>query len=129
MSQIKIYAHQPTIQKYRTQLSNAIHQALVEALHYPVEKCFQRFIIMEPDNYIYPNDRSHFYTIIEISMFTGRSTESKKLLIKKIYDYIEDETEISPQDIEITIFETPKENWGIRGKNADELTLNYQVNV
>ena len=84
---------------------------------------------MEPDNYIYPNDRSHFYTIIEISMFTGRSTESKKLLIKKIYDYIEDETEISPQDIEITIFETPKENWGIRGKNADELTLNYQINV
>ena len=37
MSQIKIYAHQLTIQKYRTQLSNAIHQALVEALHYPVK--------------------------------------------------------------------------------------------
>ncbi|MFI7879447.1 tautomerase family protein, partial [Acinetobacter baumannii] len=23
----------------------------------------------------------------------------------------------------------PKENWGIRGKNADELLLNYQVNI
>ncbi|EMF4277778.1 tautomerase family protein, partial [Acinetobacter baumannii] len=22
-----------------------------------------------------------------------------------------------------------KENWGIRGKNADELLLNYQVNI
>ena len=24
---------------------------------------------------------------------------------------------------------TPKENWGIRGENADELQLNYKVNV
>ncbi|MBP6190480.1 MAG: tautomerase family protein, partial [Acinetobacter sp.] len=36
---------------------------------------------------------------------------------------------ISAQDVEITIFETPKSNWGIRGKNADELNLNYKVNI
>ncbi|MFW2759274.1 tautomerase family protein, partial [Acinetobacter baumannii] len=31
--------------------------------------------------------------------------------------------------IVITIFETPKDNWGIRGKNADELLFIYQVNI
>lgn len=34
---------------------------------------------------------------------------------------------ISPQDVEITIHESPKENWGIRGKLGHELVLNYQV--
>jgi phenylpyruvate tautomerase PptA (4-oxalocrotonate tautomerase family) len=32
-----------------------------------------------------------------------------------------------PQDVEITIHESPKENWGIRGKPGDELSLSYKV--
>ncbi|MNU79680.1 hypothetical protein D3C71_692950 [compost metagenome] len=62
-------------------------------------------------------------------MFIGRSTETKKRLIQTLFRNIEERCKIAPQDIEITIFETPQENWGIRGKNADELLLNYQVNV
>lgn len=38
-------------------------------------------------------------------------------------------SEISVNDVEITIFETPKENWGIRGLPGDELALNYKVEV
>lgn len=129
MSQIKIYALADTIDKYRFELSKAIHEALVEALQYPVEKCFQRFIKMQKEDFIYPSDRSDLYVIIEISMFSGRSVESKKQLINKIFKNIESESGISLQDIEITIFETPQENWGIRGKTAYELKLNYQVNV
>ena len=40
-----------------------------------------------------------------------------------------DYKKIDLNDVEITIFETPKENWGIRVENADELQLNYKVNV
>ncbi|MDB9694830.1 tautomerase family protein, partial [Acinetobacter nosocomialis] len=75
------------------------------------------------------SDQSQHYVIIELSMFTGRSTEAKKRLIQTLFSNIQQYCRINPQDIEITIFETPKENWGIRGKNADELHLNYQVNV
>jgi hypothetical protein len=32
-------------------------------------------------------------------------------------------------DVEITITETPKYNWGIRGMIGDELKLNYKVEV
>lgn len=129
MSQIKIYALNKTIIQFRDQLSDAIHQALVTSLSYPVEKKFQRFIALEQANFIYPNDRSDNYTIIEISMFEGRTTEAKKRLIQTIFDNIQQQCGISTQDIEITIFETPKSNWGIRGQIADELQLNYQVNV
>jgi hypothetical protein len=36
---------------------------------------------------------------------------------------------IVPQDLEITIFETPQANWGIRGKPGDELALSYKVDM
>ncbi|WP_111860544.1 tautomerase family protein [Acinetobacter sp. CFCC 10889] len=129
MSQIKIYALRETIELHRDHLSKAIHQALVTALKYPEEKKFQRFIALEPQNFIYPTDRSDAYIIIEISMFEGRTKEAKKALIKKLFENINDLCGIGSNDVEITIFETPKENWGIRGKNADELQLNYKVNV
>lgn len=46
MSQIKIYALNQTISQFRPRLSEAIHQALVTSLAYPIEKKFQRFIPM-----------------------------------------------------------------------------------
>jgi 4-oxalocrotonate tautomerase family enzyme len=62
-------------------------------------------------------------------MFGGRTTETKKHFIQTLFSNIEKQCGIANQDVEITIFETPKSNWGIRGKIADELTLNYQVNI
>ncbi|ESK38262.1 hypothetical protein P256_01793 [Acinetobacter nectaris CIP 110549] len=129
MSQIKIYGLIDTINKYRETLSSAIHQSLVESLNYPNEKIFQRFIKFEPEDFIFPKDRSKNYLIIEISMFEGRSNFAKKQLIQSLFKKIEMDCHISPQDIEITIFETPLENWGIRGKVATELTLHYKVEV
>lgn len=129
MSQFKIYALSSTIGQHRSQLSTAIHEALVSALSYPAEKKFQRFIALHAEDFIYPADRSHNYVIIEISMFEGRSIDSKKSLIRQLFNNIEVLCGISPQDVEITIFETPKHHWGIRGQCGDELALNYKVEV
>ena len=85
------------------------------------------FIALEEEEFFFPPDRSEHYTIIEISMFEGRSEETKKDLIRTIFRQFEVDLGLSPQDVEITIHETPKANWGIRGKPGDELTLTYQV--
>ena len=129
MSQIKIYGHREAIQKHRTALSDAIHSAVVGALSFPADKRFHRFIELEAESFIHPADRSSNYIIIEISMFEGRSSEAKRNLIKALFSSIQQSCGIEPQDVEITIFETPKANWGIRGMPGDELTLNYKVNV
>lgn len=129
MAQIKIYALNKTIKRHRDHLSIAIHQALTKTLKYPIEKKFQRFISLESEHFIYPSDRTESYIIIEISMFEGRTKEVKKALINTLFQNIHDLCGIDFNGIEITIFETPKENWGIRGKNADELQLNYQINI
>ena len=61
--------------------------------------------------------------------FKGRSVEAKKALIRALYKNIGRACGIEANDVEITISETPKENWGIRGMPGEELALNYKVNV
>jgi 4-oxalocrotonate tautomerase family enzyme len=129
MAQIKIYGLKNHITARRTQLSDAIHACVVEALQYPPDKRFHRFFPLEAEDFVYPADRSEQYTIIEISMFEGRSDEAKKQLIRLLFTRLQSEVGIAPQDVEITIFETPRQNWGIRGQPGDELGLNYRVDV
>ena len=129
MAQIRIYGLHEHLNARRDSLSNAIHQSAMDALGLPEEKRFHRFIGLDDADFIYPGDRSRQYTIIEISMFEGRSVDAKKALIRLLFERLETDCGIAPQDVEITIFETPRHNWGIRGLPADELTLDYQVKV
>jgi phenylpyruvate tautomerase PptA (4-oxalocrotonate tautomerase family) len=62
-------------------------------------------------------------------MFEGRSVEAKKRLIGLLFERMHAQLGIAPQDVEITIFETPRHNWGIRGQAGDELGLEYRVEV
>jgi hypothetical protein len=62
-------------------------------------------------------------------MFEGRSAEAKKRLICLLFERISAQLAISTQDIEMTIFETPRHNWGMRGLPGDAVGLSYQVNV
>jgi len=84
---------------------------------------------IDEDSFFYFEGRTQKHTLIEISAFEGRSIEAKKKLYQLIFEKFEKELQISTMDVEITIFETPMHNWGIRGKSGDELTLNYKVNI
>jgi phenylpyruvate tautomerase PptA (4-oxalocrotonate tautomerase family) len=129
MSQIKIFGIREKLNPIKAQLSDVIHACVVEALHYPPDKRAHRFFPLEKSDFYYPPDRSERYTILEISMFEGRSVEAKKHLIRLLFERVEQEVGIAPKDLEITIFETPKHNWGFRGLPGDEISLNYKVDV
>lgn len=129
MAQVKIFGNRSFIESRRSAISSAVHKSVMEALSYPQEKRFHRFFSLDSESFIYPDDRSEQYIIIEISMFEGRSVAAKKELVRLLFINLEQGVNISPQDVEITIFETPKENWGIRGVPGDELALNYTVEV
>jgi phenylpyruvate tautomerase PptA (4-oxalocrotonate tautomerase family) len=129
LAQVKIYGLASSIRQHRLAFSDAIHKAVMDAFTYPPEKKFHRFMPLALEDFIYPADRSNAYTIIEISIFEGRSIEAKKQLIQKLYEFIPGATGITPHDIEITIFETPRAAWGIRGLPGDEIGLNYKVEI
>ena len=129
MSQIKVYGLEEHLNPMRGELSEAIHSCVVEALSFPPDKRFHHFIGFDREDFYYPADRSDRYTIIEISMFEGRSVEAKKKLVRLLFDKLNRELGIPTSDIETTVFETPKHNWGIRGMPGDELGLGYEVKV
>lgn len=62
-------------------------------------------------------------------MFEGRTVEAKKALIRLMFERFEKELGIAPVDLEMTIFETPRHNWGFRGLPGDEHALDYKVGV
>ncbi len=129
MAQVKIYGERGHLLAARQPLSETIHGCLMDALSLPQDKRFQRFIPLDRDDFLHPPDRSGAYTIIEISMFEGRTHEAKRRLLTLLMERIPDAVGMSAQDLEITLFETPKANWGIRGSTGDQLALNYKVSV
>jgi phenylpyruvate tautomerase PptA (4-oxalocrotonate tautomerase family) len=129
MSQVKIYGLREQLQPIRSRLSDTIHSCVVEALSFPEDKRAHHFFHLDAEDFFSPSGRTDRYTIIEFSMIEGRSIETKKKLINLLFQQIESEISILPNDIEITITETPACNWGFRGKSGDEHTLNYKINV
>ncbi len=113
MAQIKIYGLRESIAPIRQRLSDVIHSCVVDALQYPLDKRAHRFFLLEEENLFYPVGRTNRYTILEISMFEGRSVETKKKLMRLLMERVHPRSAGStPNDLEITITETPKHNWG-----------------
>ncbi len=76
-----------------------------------------------------PPGRTENYTLVEISIFAGRSLETKRLLYQKIVQNF-GILGIAPSDILIVLNEVPLENRGIRGGvPAPEVDLGFEVNV
>ena len=129
MGQIKIFGIKQELHPIRERVSEILQECMFEAFQYPKEKRAHRFIYVDEDSFFYFEGRTKKHTLIEISSFEGRSIEAKKKLYQLIFEKFEKELQISTMDVEITIFETPMHNWGIRGKSGDELALNYKVNI
>ena len=129
MAQIKIYGITEHLLDVREQLSSVIHQAVIDVLGMPADKRAHRFFPMDKDNLLYPGGRTDAYTIIEIAMIEGRTVDTRKKLIRTLFDRIRAQIGITYQDIEITIHESPACNWGFRGIHGDEAQLNYDINV
>ncbi|MCA9832432.1 MAG: tautomerase family protein [Thermomicrobiales bacterium] len=127
MAQFKIYGRDGFLRAHSVAISNAIHAASVAGLGLPEEKRFHRFIPLADWQFIAPPDRSERYLIIEVMMFTGRSVETKKAFYRLLLQNLDDYCGIGAQDVELTITESPRHDWLIRGLPGDELPLNYRI--
>ena len=127
MAQFKIYGRDDVLRPLRTALSDTVHTAAVHVLGLPATKRFHRFFPMTAEDFPTPEGRSGKYTIIEVLMFTGRTVATKKAFYQRLYRDFAQHLGIEAIDLEITIVETPRHDWGIRGQAGDDLTLAYRV--
>jgi len=129
MPQVKIYGLKTTLSPSWEELSDTIHRWVGEALKFPPDKRFRRFIGMDKEDFYFPDSRSDNYLIIELLMISGRSVETKKKLIHLLFGEISEQLRISTTDIEICILESPAYHWSFRGMTGDEAPLSYPVEV
>ncbi len=127
---VVIYGIKEHLNPIKADLSDAIQQSMTQALGLPEDKRAHRFIPLDNSDFYYPSGRSDAYTVIEVNMMEGRKVETKKALIKALFNNIERKLGIAPVDIEITIKEQPAHRWGFRGITGDEVAdLTYKVHV
>ncbi len=126
---IKVYGIAARLNPVKAELSDAIHQAVQDVLGLPEDKRAHRFFPMAREDFYAPGGRSDAYTVIEINMIEGRTEETKKALIKRLFSQLEADLGLSPVDVEITLLEQPSHCWGFRGLTGDEARLNYEVKI
>jgi phenylpyruvate tautomerase PptA (4-oxalocrotonate tautomerase family) len=107
----------------------AVYVAQRDALKVPEHDRHIRFMEHKPEHFHMPPGRTENYTLVEITIFTGRSLETKRLLYQKVVQKF-GILGIAPSDIQIVLHEVPLENWGIRGGvPAPEVDLGFEENV
>ncbi len=102
--------------EYKKALLDCIHEGLLEAIGIEDWDRFQRIIEIDKEDFEIPSGKTENFTIIEITLFPGRTKEQKKNLIERITEKLGERLEIIPTDVFIIINEPPLENWGLGGK-------------
>ncbi|WP_439136376.1 tautomerase family protein [Pseudomaricurvus sp.] len=127
---IVVYGIQEKLNPIKANLSDVLHGCMQSVLGMPEDKRAHRFVPLDRENFYYPGGRSDAYTVIEINLMAGRKPETQKMLIKSIFQELENQMLLSPIDVEITIKEQQPYQWGFRGITGDEANdLKYKVNV
>jgi hypothetical protein len=86
VAQTKVYGVREHPDPIKAKLSAVIHSCVVDALSFPQDKRAHRFFPTDAENFYYPAERTPRCTIVEISMFEGRSVETKKTLIRLLFE-------------------------------------------
>jgi phenylpyruvate tautomerase PptA (4-oxalocrotonate tautomerase family) len=74
--------------------------------------------------------KNPYKILIEITMFSGRTDVTKKMLFKEIVSNLTNSLNIQAAELFIVLNEQPKSNWGVRGGiPACEIELGFKVDV
>jgi phenylpyruvate tautomerase PptA (4-oxalocrotonate tautomerase family) len=130
MPLVKIEIIEGKTNDYKNAVLVGVHHALVNSLGIPDNDRFGRLYELPYNNFEYPPDRTMNVTIIEITMFKGRSLKAKRDLYQSIVNILGKNPGIDGQDIMIILNEPPLENWGVRGgKPASEVDFDFDIEV
>lgn len=109
----------------------AVRGALSEALRAPDEDPTVRLAEYPAELYTlpYPDRHSDRFALVEITMFAGRSMETKRRLYDAVVRRLDD-VGVPPQDVLIVLHEPPLHNWAVDGGTpADEADIGFDVEI
>jgi len=127
MPTVKIELQNGRDKKTLIKIRDLVMDAVVDILQLPSDDRNVRLIEYNPDLFLM---KPPYEILIEISMFSGRTKDTKRKLFQTIVDRLETHGLIDKKKILITLNEQPLENWGGRGGiPADEMDLGFKVKI
>jgi phenylpyruvate tautomerase PptA (4-oxalocrotonate tautomerase family) len=109
----------------------AVRGALSEALHAPAEDPTVRLAEYPAELYIlpYPDRHSDRFALVEITLFAGRSMDTKRHLYDAVVRQLSD-VGVPPKDVLIVLHESPMHNWAVDGGTpANEADVGFDVEI
>jgi phenylpyruvate tautomerase PptA (4-oxalocrotonate tautomerase family) len=130
MPVVRVTMRQGRSADYRKAILNGVHDALVESFEIPEQDRHQQLIQLPPEDFEIPSSQTDAHTLIELTVFPGRSLEAKKKLYQGIVRKLAQDPGIAPTDVLIVLHEPPLENWGIRGgQAATDVNIGFELDV
>jgi 4-oxalocrotonate tautomerase family enzyme len=112
----------------QAELLEAVQRAMVEGIRIPEGDRCVRLLELPPEAILARPDRSEKYTIIEISMFKGRSIEAKRRLYAALVRELA-AFDVPARDVKVLIHEPERENWSVGGVALSDVELGFTVEV
>ena len=110
-------------------LIKAVHGALVEALRIPTWDRVVAIVEHEPEDFAIPPRRGPRFTVVSITLFSGRTIDAKRALYRAVVGNLA-QFGVPADDVVVVLNEQPRENWGVRGGvPASEIELGFKVDV
>jgi phenylpyruvate tautomerase PptA (4-oxalocrotonate tautomerase family) len=125
-SKIEVLRNRPAAEVQA--MMQALYEAQREALKVPEDDRQIRYVEHKREHFPIPPDKTENYTIVEISIFPGRSLEAKRNLYKGIFQRFE-KLGIQATDLIVILNEPPMDNYGIRGLPASEVEIGFKLDV
>jgi len=107
----------------------AVNAAMIAALKVPDDSHPVRLSEYEPGLFLIPKDAGEAFTLVEITIFLGRSLETKRRLYEATIAGL-GALGMEAGDIRIVLYEAPLDNWGLRGGvPASQIELGFEVEI
>ncbi|MCU1460349.1 MAG: tautomerase family protein [Acidimicrobiales bacterium] len=113
----------------RRLLIEGVADALVGALKVPPGDPTVIAVTRDAADVVLPSKVSDRYTIVTVTMFAGRTIETKRRLYQAIVHGLQS-LGVPPDDVVIVLEEVPMENWGVDGGvPASEVDVGFKVDI
>jgi phenylpyruvate tautomerase PptA (4-oxalocrotonate tautomerase family) len=111
-------------------LMAAIRSALSAALRAPEDDPLVRLLEYPREHFSppYPDRHSDRYTLVEVTMFAGRSMQTKQRLYDAIVSALAT-YDVPANDAVIVLHEPPMENWAVAGTPASDVDVGFKVDI
>jgi 4-oxalocrotonate tautomerase len=123
MPLVRISLQEGQHKSQHAQIGDAVHRAMVETINVPPLDRFQIITEHAQGDFVFDANylnisRTNALVMIQITLNTGRTTDMKKALYKRIAELLHQELHVRKEDVMINLVEVPKENWSFGNGEA-----------